>query len=398
MTNRTDFLRLLTASGIVAGAPSAANAAPSLEPRTIGDPETRTNGALVLSGGGATGAYQAGAIAALADKAGIRDGEALPGIDAVVGTSIGSINAWFVATAQYSLLAALWRAIANEDLFVLKKRFQPAGEPSSGVLTRLYAALSLGTGLLSNVQGVFDRGHIERFVARIVDADRMPLVPFVFTATNLSEQRAEIFFRTPVSPSTAARDRGEAAMREVVGGDTRVHEATPAILHRAIVASAAIPLFFDPVVFDFGSLPSQYVDGGIADNSPVDVARVIAKNVYTLLVDPATPPHQTYKNAAEIGSASLGVAQRRILDKALRSASLETEGARLFSDFVPTPAQRAFRRRIFAADLFVIQPSASLPVAFADFTDQRRIDETFARGYADGTTGWQRYRRNAPSA
>src|SRR5262249_51935912 len=52
--------------------------------------------ALVLTGGVNRGAYQAGAIAGLVEKAGLADGQPLD-YDMVAGSSIGSLNAYFVA-------------------------------------------------------------------------------------------------------------------------------------------------------------------------------------------------------------------------------------------------------------------------------------------------------------
>ena len=64
--------------------------------------------ALVLSGGGARGAYQAGLICALAERAGIADGHPLLPYELICGTSIGAINAWFAATGQYAARRAAW--------------------------------------------------------------------------------------------------------------------------------------------------------------------------------------------------------------------------------------------------------------------------------------------------
>jgi predicted acylesterase/phospholipase RssA len=64
--------------------------------------------ALVLSGGGARGAYEAGIVGALAAADGVSDGMPLPGYGLVAGTSIGALNGWFVATGQYQRMRELW--------------------------------------------------------------------------------------------------------------------------------------------------------------------------------------------------------------------------------------------------------------------------------------------------
>jgi NTE family protein len=66
--------------------------------------------ALILSGGAERGAYQAGAIQALTEIQRVKDGEPLD-FDLVCGASIGALNGFMVATAQYTALARMWRSV-----------------------------------------------------------------------------------------------------------------------------------------------------------------------------------------------------------------------------------------------------------------------------------------------
>jgi predicted acylesterase/phospholipase RssA len=392
VTTRLDFVRLLGAGHIAAAVPveSPGSPAPVVTP---GIPDARLPSALVLSGGGARGAYEAGVVAALVSAAGARDGEPIPGVDAVIGTSVGSVNAYLVATAQYARLAAIWSSIARENLFRFKRRFHAIADSSSGILTRVVEAVMLERGIVTDVSGVLEREGVADFIARVVDGDRTPVIPFLFTATNLSAQRAEVFYRGPDDrPAAAAASAAEAALQSVVGRDTRARDASAAILSRALLASTAIPVLFDPVEMTFEGVRSQYIDGGIADNTPVDIARILAKNVFTVLVDPLETARTTYADGLAIGVASFGIAQRRILEAALRSASLESEGKRLFLDGA-NGERRAFLAQIFDSALYTIRPTANLALTFADFTSQARIDEAYALGVSDGRNGWQRYER-----
>ena len=63
---------------------------------------------LVLEGGGAKGAYQVGAIKAL-KKRGLE-------IECIVGTSIGAINAAFIAQGDIDKLEELWQTLSFQDL------------------------------------------------------------------------------------------------------------------------------------------------------------------------------------------------------------------------------------------------------------------------------------------
>src|ERR1700676_1802449 len=67
--------------------------------------------ALVLSGGGALGAFEAGVVRGLWD-AGER-------FDLICGTSIGAINASFVAQAKIDELSTLWHGIGNRKPSVI---------------------------------------------------------------------------------------------------------------------------------------------------------------------------------------------------------------------------------------------------------------------------------------
>src|ERR1700685_3734806 len=60
--------------------------------------------ALILSGGGARGAYEAGVAAALAEQM---------NFDIVCGTSIGAVNGFAVAQGMADQLEAIWREAAE---------------------------------------------------------------------------------------------------------------------------------------------------------------------------------------------------------------------------------------------------------------------------------------------
>jgi len=103
--------------------------AASLPPRT----------ALVLSGGGMFGAWQAGAWSALS--------EILPA-DLVVGTSIGSLNAWLIAGgAPAEELAARWLNLGS----FAKPRLRLPWPPGEG--------LCRSDHLLAYIKSIFERFH-----------------------------------------------------------------------------------------------------------------------------------------------------------------------------------------------------------------------------------------------
>ena len=78
--------------------------------------------ALVLSGGGARGAYEAGVLRYLRGELAEALG-AQPRIDLICGTSIGAVNACFLAShadrpeLQGDALVDVWRSLRLEDVF-----------------------------------------------------------------------------------------------------------------------------------------------------------------------------------------------------------------------------------------------------------------------------------------
>jgi NTE family protein len=170
--------------------------------------------AFVLSGGGSLGAVQVGMLQALV-AAGVRP-------DMVVGTSVGAVNgAAFAARPDREgadALAAIWQGLRREDVF-------PLG------IAGLMGALGRGDHLVSPA-------GLQRLVRN-----------------RLGDARLEDL---PIPVHVVATDLGS-------GNAVRLSRG-PAV--EAVMASAAIPGIFPPVVLEGRSLS----DGGVVDNTPVSQA------------------------------------------------------------------------------------------------------------------------------
>ena len=77
----------------------------------------RKKTALVLSGGGSRGAYEAGAWQALVET-GIE-------IDIVTGASVGSINGAMVCQGDLESTVSLWKEIETHNVFDVPEKSQP---------------------------------------------------------------------------------------------------------------------------------------------------------------------------------------------------------------------------------------------------------------------------------
>jgi predicted acylesterase/phospholipase RssA len=378
--SRTSFLGVLGA-GAAAGLPVRSAAAPQIR-------DFRADGGLVLSGGGARGAYEAGVIAALVKQAGVRDGERLPGINVVAGASIGALNGWFVATGRYSELARVWKTIASENILRPKKQFAALQDPSSGVATRLFEAVALGQGLVTNVRGVIDSGPIRDWIGRWIDPNAYFLIPLVLTVTNLTRQQREVFFHSPEAVTDVQRAMITQTVRFINGGSLIGREMSPSVAGNAILASASIPILLDPVTIPLNGVNDEYIDGGVANNAPFDITRALAKRVNVIQLDPEKLPELHAKSA---------IAQRKVVRSAVLDSYLETRGKRLFANVPLTDAQARYLEYLPETDLYTIQPDAELPANVPDFDKQDLIDRTYDIGYRDGLAGWKNLMADVPT-
>lgn len=184
--------------------------------------------AIVLSGGGPLGAMQVGALKAMFER-GIRP-------DIVVGTSVGSLNAAYLAfdpTPEGVLaIERHWRNFTEDDLF-------PGGR-FRAAWARMFVR---GNKMFENT-GL--RKVMERELGsdtRIEDAQ----IPLGIVATDLETGAERIFTSGPLIP--------------------------------ALLASAAMPGVYPPVEVE-GRL---YTDGGVANNVPIAPAVSLgAKTLYVL--------------------------------------------------------------------------------------------------------------------
>jgi predicted acylesterase/phospholipase RssA len=369
---------------------SAAASAASLSAAPLGfAPDGRCKSALVLSGGGARGAYEAGVIEGLANAAGVRDGEALPGFDVVIGTSIGAINGWFVATAQYSALRRAWQDVSASTLFRPKHQYAALENPSSGVLSRVVESLSLLSSLNRTMSGIFDSGPVKDWIRANVRPDQRPVVPFYFNAADIRNKRAAYFY---VSGQDTDGDSTQSVTCSVEGvsGMAAVTQAAGPMLHDALYASIALPLLLDPIKLCVGGVDGLFVDGGSCDNSAIDVARVLACRINVILVDPATAEFNP-QNAVEAGFGSFNLLQRHALDASLRSAYFETAGKRLFQQSATRSDQRAYLDSVFDVDLGIMRPASAMGTEFGDFHDTAKLRAFYELGVRDAAQGWAPY-------
>jgi predicted acylesterase/phospholipase RssA len=389
---RRKFLLALGASGLGPSLLGISDSdAPAVEP---------FGSALVLSGGGALGAYEAGLIGALAAAGRVRDGSPLPPYEIVCGTSIGALNGWFVATGQYTKLHDLWYGISGENLMRLKPEYEALRDSQSGLADRAASVVQLA-GLARNQTGVMQSKPVYDWIVRNIDPTTPLVMVMVWAVTNLTLQRPEYFFLRPHGAGTGLPEKVVHALRLSLGSQTVVREATPDLLHRAIFASAALPIVFDPVLIPGpdGTI-NEYCDGGVASNSPVGVAHAVSKAADVVLLDPPFQPDLDIRDAVAIAYSVFGTMQRKILETDMHNVYFQSLARRAIARLTIAEFARAsggntllerFVHTVPVTDLRYIRPTQILPVTVAGFQDEEGIGKTYRTGWLDVERGFAPY-------
>jgi len=209
--------------------------------------------AFVLGGGGNLGAVQVGMLRALVEH-GITP-------DVLVGCSVGALNATgLAADASVQGVQRMWDVWAHLD----GDELWPAGRISGlWQLGRKGHAVQPNTGL---------RHLIERFLPYETFEDAQ--VPVQVVATSLAHGRARWFSSGPVV--------------------------------EPVLASAALPAVFPPVVID----GEAYIDGGVVDNVPISRAIALgAARVYVLHVGNFERPRPLPKRPIDVLLAAFSIAR-----------------------------------------------------------------------------------------
>jgi NTE family protein len=174
--------------------------------------------ALILTGGGAKGAYEAGAVAALAEAG-------LP-IRLVAGSSAGALSAAMIVAGRADRLEATWRSLTRERIYSVRAPTFFAGLLPGWLTLRA----------LSNASSLLDPGPLRELIATSVELERIRRSPIqlVVTTTDLVRREPRVFDNQTVTVD-------------------------------ALVAAAAVPGLFPAVEID-GTL---LVDGGLTGRAPV---------------------------------------------------------------------------------------------------------------------------------
>lgn len=213
--------------------------------------------AIVLSGGAARGAYEAGVLSYLRDGL-VRDTGVQAHFDIVCGSSVGAINACVLAATahdpdmQGSLMAARWSTLNIDEVL-------PLGTTDVLRFTRsMFGAAPAGS--THRHGGVLDPAPLEKVV--------LEGIPWTMIQRNIREGRIDSLAVSATHVSSGHTvifiERREPGI-PYWGNDPFVHGTATRIRPQHALASAAIPIVFPAVSID----GQYYCDGGLRLNTPI---------------------------------------------------------------------------------------------------------------------------------
>lgn len=237
---------------------------------------------VILAGGGARGAYEAGALAALLPV--LEQHGRRPQI--YVGTSAGAINAALFASLAHlpadeaaSQALHLWRSVGRAQVV---RAILPSG---------LRAGLSyLGqlAGLQAELHGILDATPLHNTLDQLMDWAQIhrniqdqALQAVAVVATASASGRSTVFVDQAPGTSLPPPD-----------DDRAMDYVATALSTQHVMASAAIPVIFSPIHVDTpAAYAAWYLDGGLRLNAPIKPALALgAHRALIVATDPLQSP------------------------------------------------------------------------------------------------------------
>lgn len=186
---------------------------------------------LVLEGGGARGAYQAGAIVML--------GELGYSFNAVVGTSIGALNGSMYAQKTFERSYDLWNSLNYNEIFGVDNNY------ATNIITHTYDLDTIGYMVKKVSEAIankgMDTGRLRNLIKSYIDEDKLRSSDIEFGLMTIS-----------------LTDRKPCPMF--------VQDMPEGMVGEYVMASASLPIFDSTVIDD-----KKYLDGGLYDNMPVNM-------------------------------------------------------------------------------------------------------------------------------
>lgn len=276
--------------------------------------------ALVLPGGGGRGAYQVGVAKALFES-GMK-------FEWAFGTSIGALNAAFIAQGDFARLEEIWCSLRPQNIY------------------KLPSAHQLGRMVLGHKLGMLDTSPLEDLLSREADLKKI----------KESSMKVGLFTTDLCSLETRM-----IMLNEV---------ATTSELVDVLLATSAVPIAFPPRQLHGHGL---WVDGGLVRNTPVRAAIDRgAEEIFMVLLHP---------ESVSVCPSNMWQLIARCLDVVLdASARKELEVSQLYNRLIAEGAEEAAGMR--SVRIEVIQPRIPVDMNLLEI-DTERSRALIKQGYED---------------
>lgn len=228
--------------------------------------------AIVLSGGGAKGAFQVGVLHELVVNRGVR-------IDIAAGVSTGAIQALGVAQDDVPALLQQWLDIKGNST-IYKER-----------------PLGIVGGILGQ-SAIYDASPLQKLLKKFADQAKL---------------------------KASGRKLLLGVVNLGTGTYRTINETVPGI-HNWVYASCAMPVFFDPLkTRDSAGTEEQWVDGGVRDVTPLGSALELNPRG-VIVVRASPPPHpgkvRVFPNMIKIGLRAVDILQSEVSANDIAGAAL----------------------------------------------------------------------------
>jgi NTE family protein len=337
--------------------------------------------ALVLQGGGALGAYQAGVYQALHEN-GLTP-------DWVVGTSIGAINAAIIAgnprETRIEKLRSFWEGVAHPDLFDLQQ-LPDATRQLSTLMTTMDT-------FVRGVPGFFRPRPFSPFALGLP----VPAEEASFYSTAELQQTLENHVDFDYLNGGSGIRLTVSAVKVTCGTLSKFDTKNERLRVDHVMASGALPPAFAPVRVD-GEL---YWDGGLYSNTPLEAVLNDEARLDTLcmMVDlwHADGPEPTTYEAVQTRQKDVTFASRsqRHIEAYLKQYQLRRAARDLYKRLPPALLNAADRKMMAELGADTTMHIVRLPYAGRDWNMASKdanfshgsIEWRWSQGYQDGLRG-----------
>lgn len=327
--------------------------------------------ALVLSGGGAHGAYEAGVAHALMQR---------ESFDLICGVSIGAINAALLSAGEPGAIEYFWRVAfpkSTPRLFPhvprLRQLIEQVVSIGSGNTIQDAMRIARAATLFPFIRNL---GRIHQQTLGMIASELDAMLDFsrrrhalLVGATNVTRGAQAVFQADGISYQIP-RHRAERVRA------TEYREMNAESFSLMLLASSAMPGLFSPIELSFGEERALYADGCIIHNSPLALAIDHgATEITVVFVDPE-PADSLAAQTPDIAHMAFNIAtlwQQRMLDYELRLAVANNEILRLGGDIEKRPIS-----------IRHVRPKAQLDIDMLAFDDAAGLSQAFDQGMQDG--------------